>query len=143
MFAAHARLDNLVAIIDYNKLQSLASTEETLGLEPLADKIRAFNWNVIEVDGHDHEALKRVLDEAADHRGRPTAIPPHTTKGKGVSLRGNPRLRPPNRPDQPRVAPGPQTAVARGAAGERRPVVGRDGGAGIDAEGHAATQHVG
>lgn len=89
MFAAHARLDNLIAIVDYNKLQSLASTEATLGLEPLADKIRAFNWNVIEVEGHDHEALKRVLDEATDHRGRPTLILAHTTKGKGVSFMEN------------------------------------------------------
>lgn len=89
MFAAHARLDNLVAIVDYNKLQSLASTEATLGLEPLADKVRAFNWNVIEVDGHDHGALKQVLDEATELSGRPTLILAHTTKGKGVSFMEN------------------------------------------------------
>lgn len=89
MFAAHSRLDNLVAIVDYNKLQSLASTEATLGLEPLADKVRAFNWNVIEVDGHDHGALKQVLDEATTISGRPTLILAHTTKGKGVSFMEN------------------------------------------------------
>ena len=89
MFAAHARLDNLVAIVDYNKLQSLGSTEATLGLEPLADKVRAFNWNLIEVDGHDHGELVRVLDEATENRGRPTLILAHTTKGKGVSFMEN------------------------------------------------------
>lgn len=89
MFAAHARLDNLVAIVDYNKLQSLGSTESTLGLEPLVDKIKAFNWNVIEVDGHDHAVLKQAFAKAAENVGRPTLILAHTVKGKGVSFMEN------------------------------------------------------
>lgn len=89
MFAAHARLDNLVAVIDYNKLQSLASTESTLGLEPLVDKLAAFNWNVIEVDGHDHDELRRAFYQANENKGRPTLILAHTVKGKGVSFMEN------------------------------------------------------
>jgi transketolase len=61
LFAAHHRLDNLTAVIDYNKVQSLAPVAETLQLEPFADKWRAFGWNVIEADGHDHDALRNAL----------------------------------------------------------------------------------
>ena len=61
MFAAHHKLNNLVAIIDFNNLQSLGTTEETLKLEPLADKFRAFGWVVNEVDGHNHTALGAAL----------------------------------------------------------------------------------
>jgi transketolase len=90
MFAAHHRLSNLVAIIDYNKLQSLASTEQTIGLEPFADKWRAFGWQVAEVDGHDHRALARTL---AVPRGAasepPLCVLAHTVKGKGVSFMEN------------------------------------------------------
>jgi transketolase len=88
MFAGFRRLDNLVAIVDYNKIQSLASTHETLDLEPFADKWRAFNWLVTEVDGHDHGALHGALGGAAG-RGRPTCVIAHTTKGKGVSFMEN------------------------------------------------------
>lgn len=86
LFAAHHRLDNLVAIIDYNKIQSLASVADTLALEPFADKLRAMNWAVSEVDGHDHEAIKAVLSSLPLEPGRPTVIIAHTTKGKGVSF---------------------------------------------------------
>lgn len=82
MFAAHHRLDNLHAIVDYNKIQSLASVAETLALEPFADKWRAFGWAVREVDGHDHAALRQAL--AAETDGRPPCVIAHTTKGKGV-----------------------------------------------------------
>ena len=58
MFSSHHKLDNLVAIIDYNKIQSLDSTENTLALEPFKDKWVSFGWNTIEVDGHDHSSLK-------------------------------------------------------------------------------------
>lgn len=84
MFAAHHKLDRLHAIIDYNKLQSLTSITRTLGLEPLADKLRAFGWAVREVDGHNHEALQAALGEAQP--GQPSALIAHTTKGKGVSF---------------------------------------------------------
>ena len=84
MFAAHHKLSNLVAIIDYNKLQSLGSTENTLGLEPLNDKFKSFGCHVIEVDGHDHIALKQSFKK--DSQGLPKVIIAHTLKGKGVSF---------------------------------------------------------
>src|ERR1051326_8971978 len=59
LFAAHHRLDALVAVVDYNKIQSLGPVSETLALEPFADKWRAFGWKCVEIDGHDHEALHR------------------------------------------------------------------------------------
>ncbi len=89
LFGAHHRLSNLVAIVDYNKIQSLASVAETLALEPFADKWRVFNWNVIEVDGHDHAALVAALDVTPVPNGRPTCVIAHTTKGKGVSFMEN------------------------------------------------------
>lgn len=89
MFAAHHCLDNLVAIIDYNKLQSLTTVEKTLRIEPLADKLAAFGWAVREVDGHDHAALKDALGGAAWQTGKPSALICHTTKGKGVRFMEN------------------------------------------------------
>lgn len=89
MFASHHRLDNLVAIIDYNKLQSLTTVAETLGLEPLADKLHAFGWSVREADGHDHKALLRELSSAPWTPGKPSMLIAHTTKGKGVSFMEN------------------------------------------------------
>ena len=89
LFASHHRLDNLVAIIDYNKIQSLASVEETLSLEPFADKWRSFGWAVREVDGHDHPQLQKSLSDLPVEIGRPTVIIAHTTKGKGVSFMEN------------------------------------------------------
>ncbi len=89
LFAAHHRLSNLVAIVDYNKIQSLAPVSETLALEPFADKWRAFNWNVLEAEGHDHEALAAALDVTPVPNGRPTCVLAHTTKGKGVSFMEN------------------------------------------------------
>lgn len=89
MFAAHHKLDNLVAIIDYNKLQSLATVAETLALEPLAEKLRAFGWSVREIDGHDHAALEANLRDAPWEQGRPSVLVMHTVKGKGVSFMEN------------------------------------------------------
>lgn len=86
MFAAHHGLDNLVAIIDYNKLQSLTTVDKTLRIEPLADKLRAFGWEVREVDGHDHAQLAETLATAPWKTGRPSVIIAHTTKGKGVGF---------------------------------------------------------
>lgn len=84
LFAAHHALDNLTAIIDYNKIQSLDTVEETLRLEPFADKWRAFGWHTIEIDGHDHDAIRAALQ--APSQGRPTCVIAHTIKGKGVSF---------------------------------------------------------
>ncbi len=87
MFAAHHQLDNLTLIVDYNKLQSLTSIEKTLGLEPLADKFRAFGAHVVELDGHDHCLLSQELKISGTNQ--PKVIIAHTTKGKGVSFMEN------------------------------------------------------
>ena len=89
MFASHHRLDNVVAIIDYNKLQSLATVEKTLGLEPLAAKLRAFGWAVREADGHDHDQLDKALGSIPWESGKPSILIAHTIKGKGVSFMEN------------------------------------------------------
>lgn len=89
LFAAHHQLDNLVAIIDYNKLQSLAPIAETIALEPFAAKWRAFNWQVAEVNGHDHAALGATLSAVPLAPGKPSVVIAHTTKGKGVSFMEN------------------------------------------------------
>lgn len=84
LFAAHHNLDNLIAIVDYNKLQSLDSVAETLELEPFADKWNAFGWQVVESDGHDHGELIDGLSTLTASEGRPGVLIAHTTKGKGV-----------------------------------------------------------
>ena len=89
MFAAHHGLDNLIAIIDYNNLQSLTTVAQTLGLEPLAAKFNAFGWSVREVDGHDHDALTQELGSIPWTPGKPSILIAHTTKGKGVSFMEN------------------------------------------------------
>jgi transketolase len=88
MFAAHHKLNHLIAIVDYNKLQSLTSIENTLGLEPLRAKFESFGWNCVEVQGHDHAAILEALQRpsASD---QPKVILAHTTKGKGVSYMEN------------------------------------------------------
>lgn len=86
MFAGHHQLDNLVAIIDYNKLQSLTTVDQTLRVEPLADKARSFGWAVREVDGHDHRALTEQLGVLPWEPGKPSFLIAHATKGKGVSF---------------------------------------------------------
>ena len=88
MSAGKHRLDNLVAMIDYNKIQSAGPTRDIQDLEPLADKWRAFNFDTHEVDGHDVEALKKILT-APRAKGKPTAIICHTVKGKGLSFAEN------------------------------------------------------
>jgi transketolase len=87
MFASHHKLSNLIAIIDYNHLQSLDSIENTLGLEPLTDKLKAFGCEVIEVDGHNHFELKEGL--TSNHPDKPLVVVAHTIKGKGVSFMEN------------------------------------------------------
>lgn len=83
------KLDNLVALVDYNKIQSAGFTSEIQDLEPLADKWRAFNFNVVEVDGHDVGALQKVFKNLPAEKGKPTAIICHTIKGKGLSFAEN------------------------------------------------------
>jgi transketolase len=86
LFASHHRLDNLVAIIDYNKIQSFGRVDEVLALEPFAAKWRAFGWNAVETDGHDHDSLHATFGAVPADEGMPTAIIAHTVKGKGVSF---------------------------------------------------------
>jgi transketolase len=89
LFAPHHRLDNLVAIIDYNKLQGFGGVDEVLKLEPLAVKWQAFRWSVREIDGHDVPALEKTLAAVPFQAGRPSVIVAHTVKGKGVSYMEN------------------------------------------------------
>ena len=89
LFAAHHKLDNLVAILDYNKIQSLAPVAETLALEPFAKKWTSFGWALREVDGHDHEALFDALATIPFAVGQPSCLIAHTLKGKGVSFMEN------------------------------------------------------
>jgi len=84
MFAAKYRLSNLTAIMDRNNIQIDGSTEDVMPLEPLADKYRAFNWHVIEVDGHNIAQFIEACDEARSIKEKPTLILAHTTPGKGV-----------------------------------------------------------
>jgi transketolase len=91
MCAAHHRLDNLCAIIDYNKLQSDAPNDVIMRLEPLADKWRAFGWTVFEIDGHNIPEILSTLHLAASTRDRPSVLIAHTIKGKGVPyMEGSP-----------------------------------------------------
>ena len=86
MFAAHHKLSNLCAIIDYNKLQSDDFNANIMGLEPLADKLAAFGWNVLEIDGHDFAAITGAFDTFRAETEKPTVIVAHTAKGQGVSF---------------------------------------------------------
>lgn len=89
LFASHHKLSNLVAIVDYNKIQSLDLVSETLTLEPFVDKWRSFGWKTTEVDGHDHGALLSVLDVDPKKNIQPSCVIAHTTKGKGISFMEN------------------------------------------------------
>lgn len=89
LFAAHHRLDNLLCIVDYNKLQSLTTVDETLRLEPLHAKFEAFGWAVREIDGHDHDALASALEAGSWPADKPAMLIAHTVKGKGVSFMEN------------------------------------------------------
>lgn len=86
MSAPKFGLDNLVAILDYNKAQIDGYTKDVMDLEPLAEKIAAFNWHVITIDGHDIAAFLRAMEEAQATKGKPTFVIAHTVKGKGVSF---------------------------------------------------------
>lgn len=89
MCAAHHRADNLVAIVDYNKLQTDDLNANIMGLEPLGAKFRAFGWHVMEIDGHDLDAILGALEQAFEISGKPSLILAHTVKGKGVAFMEN------------------------------------------------------
>lgn len=89
LFAGHHRLDNLVAIVDYNHIQSLGTIKEVLDLEPFAEKWRSWNWAVREIDGHDCNAIEAVLQDIPFEADRPSCVIAHTVKGRGVSFMQN------------------------------------------------------
>lgn len=86
MSASHFHTSNLTAILDYNKYQEMGPVSREMGLEPLVDKWRSFGWHVIEVDGHDLEALIAAYNEVQTIKEKPQIIIAHTVKGKGVSF---------------------------------------------------------
>ena len=86
LFAPQHQLDNLLLIVDYNKIQSFGRVKEILDLDPLADKFRAFRWAVREVDGHDMQQLADTFAAIPFEPGRPNVVIAHTIKGKGVSF---------------------------------------------------------
>jgi transketolase len=89
MTSSHYHLDNVCAIVDYNKVQENGPTNEIKNLEPLGKRWASFGWHVIEVDGHDLTKLMIALDEVDNVQGKPTVIIAHTIKGKGVSFMEN------------------------------------------------------
>ena len=84
MFASHHGLDNLVAIVDYNKIQALGYTKDIINLEPLSQRWSAFGWSVKEIDGHNFGQIFEVLASIPFSTGRPNIVIAHTVKGKGV-----------------------------------------------------------
>lgn len=86
LFAPQHGLDNLIAIVDYNKIQSLGRTKEVLDLDPFADKWKAFGWAVREINGHDMEQVVDTLTAVPFEAGRPSCVIAHTVKGKGVGF---------------------------------------------------------
>lgn len=89
LFAGFQKLDNLIVIIDYNGLQSFGFTKDILDAEPIADKFKAFRWNVCEMDGHDFMSMNNAFSFLNEKRTAPTLIIAHTIKGKGVSFMEN------------------------------------------------------
>ncbi len=89
MLAAHRKLDNLVVIVDNNNLQIDGAIDEVNSPYPIDKKFEAFNFHVINIDGHDFDAIENALKEARETKGRPTAIVAKTVKGKGVSFMEN------------------------------------------------------
>jgi transketolase len=86
MAAAHYRLDNLCALVDLNGLQIDGEVAKVMNVAPVADKFRAFGWNVLEIDGHDIKAIIDALEQAQHCTGKPTVVVANTVKGKGVEF---------------------------------------------------------
>lgn len=89
LVAHHYELDNLIAIVDHNKMQSLDFCENTIKLSPFADKWKSFGWNVLDIDGHNHDELRKAFLSAKENKGTPTVIIANTIKGKGISFMEN------------------------------------------------------
>jgi transketolase len=101
MYGGYHKVDNVCAIVDYNKIQLDGFVKDILDVAPLADKWRAFGWHAIVIDGHDLQQVKAAFVEAAATKGKPTCIVANTIKGKGVSFMEN-------NPKWHGVAPSPQ-----------------------------------
>lgn len=89
MSAAHYKLDNLTAFVDFNGLQIDGKCEEVMNSNPIDDKFKAFGWNVITIDGHDFEQIINAIEESKNTKNKPTVIICKTVKGKGVSFMEN------------------------------------------------------
>jgi len=89
MTAAHFKLDNVCAIVDYNKIQENGLISDIMGLEPLAEKWKSFGWEVVEADGHSFDELIAAFDKFGTVQGKPFVIIAHTVKGKGISFMEN------------------------------------------------------
>ncbi len=89
MFAAHYKLDNLTAFLDFNGLQIDGDITKVMNPTPFDKKFEAFNWNVIVIDGHNYEEIEEAVNKAKETKGKPTIIIANTTKGKGVSFMEN------------------------------------------------------
>lgn len=89
MFGGYHKVDNVVAIVDYNKIQLDGFVKDIMDVEPLADKWISFGWHTLVIDGHDFAAIQRAFAEAAATKGKPTAVIANTVKGKGVSFMEN------------------------------------------------------
>jgi transketolase len=86
MFASHHKLDNLIGIVDYNKLQAFGRTNEIINLEPFIDKWTAFGWAAKEIDGHNYFQIEETLNNLPFIKDKPSMIIAHTIKGKGISF---------------------------------------------------------
>jgi len=89
MTSAHYKLDNLTVFVDNNHLQIDGKVSDVMNPEPIADKFKAFGWNVVEINGHDFEEIFKAIDNAKSTKGMPTVIVSNTVKGKGVSFMEN------------------------------------------------------
>ncbi len=86
MFAAKYKLDNLIGFVDRNQIQIDGNTEDIMPLEPLADKFKAFNWNVLKINGNNFKEILSAFTKAKNHKGKPTVVICKTIPGKGVSF---------------------------------------------------------
>lgn len=89
LYAGVKKIDNLIAFVDYNKIQSFGRTADVLDLEPLADKFRAFRWHTQEIDGHNFAEIIAAINQAKKIKGMPHCVVAHTIKGKGISFMEN------------------------------------------------------
>lgn len=89
MAAAHYRLDNITAILDFNGLQIDGPNDKVMNIKPVDEKFKSFGWKVLEIDGHDFDEIINALNEAENTKGQPTIIIANTVKGKGVSFMEN------------------------------------------------------